>query len=79
MEIDWLQQQIKSGKYLWTFHADQERRNDGLEILAVENAILTGRILEQYPNDPRGASCLVLGMFKEIPIHIEGVKDEPLW
>jgi hypothetical protein len=36
----------------------------------VEEALLNGEVLEQYPNTGRGESCLILGYAGEIPIHI---------
>ena len=52
-------------------HGDQERMNDNLTIADVEEAILAGRILENYPEDRRGESCLVVGFSNSgIPIHI---------
>ena len=39
--------------------------------MEIEKALITGQILEEYPDDPRGASCLVLGYGNEgYPIHI---------
>lgn len=70
MDIAWIKGQIRNNDYFWTLHADEERRNDGLEILDVETAILEGEILEQYPQDPRGPSCLIAGKTGEIPVHV---------
>lgn len=70
MDIGWIQKKVKSGKYLWTLHADVERRNDGLEIDDVEKALLGGTVLENYPNDPRGRSCLVCGENNGVPMHV---------
>ena len=62
---------MKSNEYLFTMHGDQERMNDNLTISEVEEAILSGRILENYPEDKRGESCLVVGFSNSgIPIHI---------
>jgi hypothetical protein len=40
LTLKWIREKIKKGEYLWTLHADQERRNDGLEIFEIEKAIL---------------------------------------
>lgn len=52
--------------------------NDDLMISDVEEAILSGRILENYPEDKRGESCLVVGFSDSgVPIHIVcGEKDD---
>lgn len=71
MDINRIHQQIKNEKYLWSYHADEERRNDGLEIKDVEKAILNGKILENYPDDPRGASCLICGEVRPgLAVHV---------
>ncbi len=37
----------------------------------VREILLNGKIIEDYPDDPRGHSCLVLGFGKESrPIHV---------
>jgi hypothetical protein len=35
----------------------------------VEEALLNGQILEQYPDTGRGESCLVVGFAGDMPIH----------
>ncbi|MCD5417790.1 DUF4258 domain-containing protein [Candidatus Bipolaricaulota bacterium] len=35
----------------------------------VEEALLNGEILEQYPDTGRGESCLVVGSAGKVPIH----------
>jgi hypothetical protein len=40
-------------------HAQQERLADDLDVTEVEEAIVQGEILESYPHDPRGESCLM--------------------
>lgn len=47
-EIDGIQEQIRKGEYYFSKHGDQERQNDNLAIAEVEEAVLRGRILEQY-------------------------------
>ena len=58
-------------RYEVSHHAEQERRNDNLFIEDIEMAILNGEIIEPYPDDPRGPSCLVCGYSKTgWPVHI---------
>jgi hypothetical protein len=40
-----------------------------LTLAQVEDALLTGVILEQYPDTSRGESCLVVGFSRDIPVH----------
>ncbi|PSB28700.1 hypothetical protein C7B69_09945 [filamentous cyanobacterium Phorm 46] len=62
MEAEEIQAKIRQNLYIYTAHGDIERQ--------VEEALLKGEILEQYPNTGRGESCLVLGYAGEIAIHI---------
>jgi hypothetical protein len=70
-EIKWILERIKKGEYYFSKHGDQERQNDNLTLVEIEEALLGGRILEQYEDSGRGESCLVAG-FTETgkPIHI---------
>jgi hypothetical protein len=36
----------------------------------VEHVVLEGDIIENYPNDPRGHSCLLLGTPDGRPVHV---------
>jgi hypothetical protein len=52
-------------------HADQERMNDRLSVHEIETAIVSGRILESYPDTGRGASVLIAGFADSgTPIHV---------
>lgn len=71
MDIEWISQQIRRGNYEFSGHADDERQAERIPIADVESALLKGEILEDYPNDPRGPSCLVLGHGTPgYPIHV---------
>jgi hypothetical protein len=61
MELDWIYRCVRDGAHLYSRHGDRERGNDCLTLEEVEQAILTGRILEQYDDSGRGTSCLVVG------------------
>ncbi len=54
MELEWIQRCVCENAYLYSRHGDQERRNDGLTLMEVEQAILTGRVLERYDDTGRG-------------------------
>ncbi len=70
MELDKIQAKISANLYVYTNHADIERRADTLTFLEIEEALLNGEILEQYGDTGRGESCLILGFAGEQPIHI---------
>ncbi len=71
IEIAWIEERVRKGEYYFSKHGDQERQNDNLTILEVEEALLAGRIIEKYHNTGRGESVLIAG-FTEAgkPIHI---------
>ena len=70
-EIGWIAERVRNSEYYFSRHGDQERQNDDLTIAEVEEAILSGRILEHYEDTGRGGSCLVVGFTNEgKPIHI---------
>lgn len=57
----WIKEKINVSDYYVSRHGDQERQNDNLSFLEIEQSLLNGRILEQYLDTGRGESCLVAG------------------
>lgn len=70
MEIKEIQKKVKSEEYEISFHAEKERYAENITIHDLETAIYDGEILEDYPDEARGPSCLVLGHSQGRPIHI---------
>lgn len=75
-----ISESFRQGKYSITRHGYEELDNDGITIEHLELAIGhdSPEIIEDYPYDPRGASCLVLGWCDPgEPIHVcMGVSDD---
>ena len=69
MDIHEIRQLIRQGAYEFSMHAQHERLAEALDVTEVEEAITQGEILEAYPHDPRGESCLILGYASIRPIH----------
>ncbi len=69
MNIEDIQTRVRSSRYMYTFHAEIERRADELTFAQVEEALLNGEIYEAYPDTGRGESCLVVGFTGDLPIH----------
>jgi len=67
----WIRQCVSDERYRYSLHADRERLNDILSLEDVEQALLSGRILEQYEDTGRGESGLVVG-FSDTgkPVHV---------
>ena len=70
MEIEEIREKVRRGEYEISFHAEKERYAENITLLDLETGIHTGEILEDYPDDPRGPSCLVLGYSQGRSIHI---------
>jgi hypothetical protein len=71
MDLEEIQRLVREGRYEVSFHAQQERLEEDLDITELEAAIVgDAEILERYPNDPRGESCLILGFVGAEPIHV---------
>jgi len=70
MTLEEIKEKVRKNEYDYTLHAEIERKADSLTFYQIEAAILEGEILEQYPDDGRGESCLLLGFSDNIPIHV---------
>ncbi|MBE2223664.1 MAG: DUF4258 domain-containing protein [Anaerolineae bacterium] len=70
MDIEDIKEYIRNDQYLYSLHAETERKADELTFAQVENALLNGTILEQYPDTGRGESCLIVGFDAETPVHV---------
>lgn len=70
MNIREIKEKIKLGQYEISYHAEKERYAEDITIPDIETVILNGELLEDYPEDLRGTSCLILGYSQDRPIHI---------
>ena len=70
MKIVEIKKKIEADEYCYSHHANLERKADSLTLMQVEEALLSGNILEYYPDTGRGESCLIVGHSGNIPIHI---------
>ena len=70
MNIQILRKLIRNQKYEISHHAQKERYEENINLEDIEHAVLSGEIIEDYPEDVRGKSCLIGGYSKQRPIHI---------
>jgi hypothetical protein len=70
VDIAFLKKKIRDQEYDLSVHAHNERQEDQITVEEIEKVILKGDIIEQYPNDLRGESCLVSGIVSEKPLHV---------
>ncbi len=62
---------LRSGNIKHTFHALKEEAQDNITAEQVENALKEGfDIIEEYTDDPRGVSCLLLCFSGGMPVHV---------
>lgn len=70
LNIAWIKKSIEGNDYFISKHADDERNNENLSLGEIEDALLSGKIIEKYTEDKRGESCLVAGFTaKGVPVH----------
>ncbi len=69
-EPEFIRGEIENQSYLISLHADDERLADGLTIAELEAALTNCEVIESYPDDPRGESCLALAFVGEKPVHV---------
>lgn len=60
---------VTEGRFEFSMHAEKERRADQIAFNELKRALMACEIIEDYPEDTRGASFLVLGFSGNRPIH----------
>jgi len=71
LSIENLQSLCKNKSIIWSVHILRRLQERGIFRKDVVNAILTGEIIEQYPDDKPYPSCLILGESdKGYPLHV---------
>jgi len=70
--IEQLRSKIAANQFEFTKHALDQSILRGITVQEVQGAIKNGEVIEDYPQDKYGPSCLVFGMTKsDRPIHIQ--------
>ena len=65
-----VRQKVLRGDYAVSFTHTEKLRQRQIRAGEIEQAIANGKIIEDYPEDPRGPSFLLFGMVKRRPLHI---------
>jgi hypothetical protein len=77
--IESIKAKVESGKYYFTFHALERCVERSISPQEIAQAIFTGEIIEYYPEDKYGASCLIWGYTEKGRIlHVQS-SVEPVW
>jgi hypothetical protein len=61
---------VHRGDYVISFTHTEKLRERKISADDIEEAIRHGAIVEDYPDDPRGPSCLILGRSGRRPLHV---------
>lgn len=71
MDIPALRAAMRRGAVLNTQHAVQEANADSLLLDEVWASLLdtSAAVIEDYPTDPHGPSCLILSYVRQQPVH----------
>ena len=67
-----VQESIQNAGLLFSLHAQQQITARKIKVSEIRAALISSdaEIIEDYPNDPRGPSCLVYGESANKPLHI---------
>jgi hypothetical protein len=79
MNLEKIRQLVKSAKIKWSTHCLERMQERDISIVDIEQCILSGEIIEDYPDDFPYPSCLIFGytVNKKI-IHVIVGTDESL-
>lgn len=70
MDLELIRNKLREGQYYLSEHAHRERQKEQVTVEEIEQTILKGDIIEKYPNDLRGESCLAAGKVGGKPLHV---------
>ena len=70
--IDDIRKKIKIGQFEFSKHAVDQSITRRIGVQDLNDVIANGTVIEDYPEDKYGPSCLILGMTsKKRPLHIQ--------
>lgn len=80
MEIRPIQDKVRKGEYYWRQHAIERSIEREVAEEEVAEVILTGEIIEEYPKDKYGPSCLIFGRTRAgRPMHVQCSLAPVVW
>ena len=77
--IDDIRKQLESGDYRLTIHALERCVERNISPEEIKDVILSGEIIENYPEDKYGPSCLIWGVTVEGRILHVQCSLSPVW
>jgi Domain of unknown function (DUF4258) len=78
--IEEIRQKISNEQFEFSKHAVDQSILRQVKVQEIREAIANGQVIEDYPNDKYGPSCLISGLTQnQRPIHIQcSYPDRPL-
>jgi hypothetical protein len=70
IHADWIKEKARENEFQLSGHAHKERQEEIIHTGEIREALINCEILENYPKDPKGPSCLVLGYAMGRPVHV---------
>ena len=70
IHVDWIKEKARENEFQLSGHAHKERQEETIHTWEIREALINCEILENYPKDPKGPSCLVLGYAMGRPVHV---------
>lgn len=77
--IERIKKHVKAGDYRFTIHGFERCVERDISPKEVKYAILSGEVIEKYPEDKYGASCLICGVSREGKIFHVQCSIDPVW
>jgi len=72
METEGIRVKIEKEEYRFSDHAVKRMIKRNIERIEIEEAVILGQIIEEYPDDKYSPSCLVYGKTKSIRhLHVQ--------
>lgn len=73
-----IKEAVSRGNYRFSVHARGQMSFRNIDVEEVEQAIMTGEVIEDYPDDKYRPSCLILGYTEDgRPIHVQCCRPLP--
>ena len=70
--LDELQRKFAADEFEYSQHALDQTLRRNISVGEVREAVATGEVIEDYPNDKYGPSCLLLGWTaSRRPVHVQ--------
>jgi hypothetical protein len=79
LSIKEIKDKITKGDYRITVHCLERMIERKISPIEIKQAVISGEIIEDYPEDKYGPSCLLLGRAESgRPLHVQ-ISLDPVW